>query len=176
MPTRFTVYTPDLEQSGQHNSIWALPETRVSPWATLPHWWDRLTPQHKQAAGVGVTARCHDSSCRYLPGRSQLTCTETLGADLKAMPSLSSMWLIVSWLHAVNWGDRNKRIRHQKNLAMSQSLFESDNIKRQEMVTAALWRSQTCASVYSWLIGAGTETTYLWPCTNSRFLKVETGN
>lgn len=39
---------------------------------------------------------------------------------------------------------------------MSQSLFESDSMKRQEMVKAVLWRSQ-CASVYTWLIGAGTE-------------------
>lgn len=185
MPTQFTMYTPDLEQSGQHNSIWALPETQISPWATLHHTdetgWHRCTNRPEEWAWQRAAMI---SSCHYLPGRSQVqphrnmhaTSTETLGADLKAMPSLSSMWLIVRWLDAVNWGDRNKRIRRQKNLAMSQSLFESDSIKRQEMVTAVLWRSQTCASACSWFIGAGTETTSLWLCTNSRFLKVETRN
>lgn len=36
---------------------------------SAPHWWDRLTPLHKQAGGVGVTARRHDFILP-LPARS----------------------------------------------------------------------------------------------------------
>lgn len=146
MPTKVTLHTPDLEQSGQHNSIWAWPETQVSLWATLQHadetGWHCSTNRPEVWAWQPAATI---SSCHYLPGRSRVqshtnmdaTSTETHGADLKAMPRLSPMWLIVRWLDAVNCGDRNKRIRHKKNknLAMSQSLFESDSMKRQETVT-----------------------------------------
>lgn len=159
------MYTPDLEQSGQHNSIWAPPETQVSLWATLQHtdetrWHCSTNRPEVWAWQLAATI----SACRYLPGLSHrnmhATRAEIHGADLTAMPLLPWMWLIVRLLDAVNCSDRNKRIRHTHthtpNLAMSQSLFEWDSMKRQEMVKAVLWRSQ-CASVYTWFIGAGTE-------------------
>lgn len=186
MPTQFTTYTPDLKQSGQHNSIWALPGTQVSPWATPHHadetGWHRCTNRPEEWAWQRAAMI---SSCHYLPSRSQVqphrnmhtTSTETLGADLKAMPSLSPRCGSLSggWMLSIGVTEISA-LGTKKNLAMSQSLFESDSVKRQETVTAVLWRSQTRASVYSWFIGAGTETTSLWPCTNSRFLKVETRN
>lgn len=186
MPTKVTLHTPDLEQSGQHNSIWAWPETQVSPWATLQHadetGWHCSTNRPELWAWQPAAMI---SSRHYLPGRSRVqshrnmhaTSTKTHGADLKAMSRLSPKWLIVRSLDAVNCGDRNKRIRHKKkqqNLAMSQSLFESDSMKRQETVTPVLWRSQTCTSVCTWFIRAGTDTTSLCPHANSRFMKVET--
>lgn len=61
MPTRCTVYTPDLEQSGQHNTLQAHPETEISLWAT------RLNTLMRQpdtvahtGRGVGVTACYHN--------------------------------------------------------------------------------------------------------------------
>lgn len=40
------------------DSIW---DASLTVNHSSPHWWDRLTPQRKQAGGVGVTARCPDS-------------------------------------------------------------------------------------------------------------------
>lgn len=61
MPTQFSVYTPDLEQSGQHNTIQAHPETEISQRAVLVN---TLMRQADTAAhggrGVSVTARYHN--------------------------------------------------------------------------------------------------------------------
>lgn len=61
MPTQFIVCTPDLEQSGQHNTIQAHPKTDISLWATLLN---TLMRQADTAAYrgrvVGVTARYHN--------------------------------------------------------------------------------------------------------------------
>lgn len=164
MPTQFTMYTPDLEQSGQHNSIWALPGTQVSPWATLHHTdetgWHRCTNRPEEWAWQRAAMI---SSCHYLPGRSRVqphrnmhaTSTETLGADLKAMPSLSSMWLIVRWLDAVNWGDRNKRIRHPKKLGnVSVSIWVRQHKEAGDGDGGPLTFTNTCIGVqlvyWSW--------------------------
>lgn len=153
---------------------------------SAPHWWDRLTPLHKQAGGVGVTARRHDFilplPARSLSGSATQKHARNEHRNTRSWfkrrchrspqcGSLSGGWMLSIGVTEISALGTQKK---QKNLAMSQSLFESDSIKRQEMVTAVLWRSQTRASVYSWFIGAGTDTTSLWPCTNSRFLKVKT--
>lgn len=62
MPTPCIVYTPDLEQSGRHDTIQARPETEISLWATL---FNTLRRQPDTAAhrgrGVGLTARYNNS-------------------------------------------------------------------------------------------------------------------
>lgn len=71
MSAHFPMYTPDLEQSGQHNSIWAPPETRVSLWATLQH--TDETDWHCSTNRPEVWAwqpAATISSCHYLPGLS----------------------------------------------------------------------------------------------------------
>lgn len=61
MPTQFIVCTPDLEQSGQHNTIQAHPKTDISLRATLLNTLMRQadTAAHRGRV-VGVTARYHN--------------------------------------------------------------------------------------------------------------------
>lgn len=95
-------------------------ETLVSPWTTLHH--TDETGWHRSANRPVVWAwqpAALIPSCLYLPGLSHRfthteTCTETHGADFKAMPLLPWMWLIVRLLDAVSCTDRNKHIRHKK--------------------------------------------------------------
>lgn len=83
MPTQFIVYTPDLEQSGQHNTIQAHPETEISLWATLLN---TLMRQADSAAhtgrGVGVTARYHNF---ILPLPAQLLTVIVTESDARTL-------------------------------------------------------------------------------------------
>lgn len=60
-PSLHCIYAPDLEQSGQHNTNQARPETEISKWATLLNTLMRQadTAAHK-GRGVGVTAHYHN--------------------------------------------------------------------------------------------------------------------
>lgn len=61
MPPRCNVYTPDLEQSGQHNPNRARPKTEISPWATLLKTLMRQADTTAEPGrGVGVTAHYHN--------------------------------------------------------------------------------------------------------------------
>lgn len=170
MPTQFIVYTPDLEQSGQHNTIQAHPKTDISLWATLLNTLMRQadTAAHRRRV-VGVTARYHNF---ILPLPAQLLTVivtesdaQTLQASTHAQhmhtqtylqytPKLTglssrwchcfSMWLIVRLLDGVvNWADRNKHISYKK---LWQCL--SLNLSQAAWRSARRWRPSTEFHVY----------------------------
>lgn len=85
MPPHCIAYTPDQEQSGQHNTNQASPETEISSWAILL---STLSRQADTAAnrgrGVGVTAHSHNFILPLPAQPLTAVLTETVAETLRA--------------------------------------------------------------------------------------------